>query len=161
MCICFFWRSEGTGRVRLAIASNRDEYLNRPSESGSLRSYEQKTLFHGRDKLALGTWLAVADDGKYAILTNFRSTSSKIPRPLLAMCVLGACFAATAQSLRLWNWPSVWVLVAMLSIAVWHSAKPRSRGELPLLFVRGDSSIDHFARQVQAVRSAQHVLFLW
>lgn len=58
--------------ARLVLASNRDELLARPAAPpGQLMA--SPPVFGGRDLLAGGTWLAVAQDGRVAAVTNRRS----------------------------------------------------------------------------------------
>lgn len=61
---------------RLIIASNRDEFLDRPALA--MHPWENKPgIIAGRDIQAGGTWLGVNLNGRFAGLTNFRDPSSQ------------------------------------------------------------------------------------
>lgn len=57
---------------RLILASNRDEFYNRPTRQLSLWDTPGKILA-GQDEKDHGTWLGVTPCGKIAGITNFRS----------------------------------------------------------------------------------------
>lgn len=58
-------------RWRLVAAGNRDEYHERPSAPLS-RWEDGSGVIAGRDLRAGGTWLAVSEQGRFALVTNFR-----------------------------------------------------------------------------------------
>ena len=86
MCLVFLWRApaEGDGeaweqelakRYRLVIASNRDEILSRPADRlGRWRDNEK--VIGGRDISGGGTWLGIADGGRWSCITNVREPES-------------------------------------------------------------------------------------
>ncbi len=67
-------------RYRLILCANRDEYRDRASEPSRFwADYPQ--VLAGRDKLAGGTWLGVAGDGKFAAITNYRDPRQQLVDP--------------------------------------------------------------------------------
>lgn len=52
------------------LMGNRDEFYKRPTKN--LFFWEQENFYAGKDLDAGGTWLAVAESGKFAALTNIR-----------------------------------------------------------------------------------------
>jgi uncharacterized protein with NRDE domain len=56
---------------RLVIAGNRDEFHERPATALGWWS-DGPPLLAGRDLKASGTWLGLARDGRFGIVTNFR-----------------------------------------------------------------------------------------
>jgi uncharacterized protein with NRDE domain len=67
-------------RYRLVLAANRDEYLDRPTESA--RFWEKAPyLLSGRDSLAGGSWLGVTTCGKVAAVTNYRDPRQQVVDP--------------------------------------------------------------------------------
>jgi len=70
MClIVFAWRPNGP--VPLLVAANRDEFYARPSLP--LGQWPDVPGLHaGRDLEAGGTWLGIAEGGRFAALTNIR-----------------------------------------------------------------------------------------
>lgn len=63
----------------LIVASNRDEFFERPTEALSFWETNPKILA-GKDLKAGGTWLGVNDRGNFAFLTNVRNFR-KPPHP--------------------------------------------------------------------------------
>ena len=73
MCLMVVnWRPEAA--VPLLLVANRDEFRVRPTEA--MHWWPAKagrpTLLAGRDRQAGGTWLAIGEDGHFALLTNIR-----------------------------------------------------------------------------------------
>jgi uncharacterized protein with NRDE domain len=70
MCLIAFDFSPGADR-HLLLAANRDEFHDRPAVPMAWWQWPAGPLA-GRDLKAGGTWLAVARDGRWAAVTNFR-----------------------------------------------------------------------------------------
>lgn len=78
MCICFYTLLHP--RYALVLASNRDEFLARPTLAadwywphGSREGDNDKFILSGRDVTGGGTWLGIERrTGKFGILTNVR-----------------------------------------------------------------------------------------
>ena len=56
----------------LIIASNRDEYYNRPTQKAHFWR-DHPEILAGRDKKYGGTWLGITRSGKVGVLTNYRN----------------------------------------------------------------------------------------
>ncbi len=75
MCLIAFALQPGAP-VPLAIAANRDEYWDRPTEPlAQWQTGSGHTVWAGRDARAGGTWLGFSPQGRVAMLTNVRSTT--------------------------------------------------------------------------------------
>ena len=75
MCVAAVaWRAHP--RWELVVLANRDEYHERPT--GPLERWDNGVLA-GRDLRAGGTWLGVAEDARFALVTNHRVEG--YPRP--------------------------------------------------------------------------------
>lgn len=61
-------------RYRLILATNRDEYYQRPTAPAHFWE-EAQQIFAGRDLVHGGTWLGVTSTGRIAALTNYRDPS--------------------------------------------------------------------------------------
>jgi uncharacterized protein with NRDE domain len=59
----------------LILASNRDEFYERPTSSADFWE-EAPDLLAGRDLKECGTWLGITKTGRIATLTNFRAPAS-------------------------------------------------------------------------------------
>jgi uncharacterized protein with NRDE domain len=59
----------------LILASNRDEFYDRPTAPAAFWD-EAPDLLAGRDLKACGTWLGITKTGRFAVLTNFRAPAS-------------------------------------------------------------------------------------
>lgn len=72
MCIAFI--STAHPSYRLILIDNRDEYLNRPTDSAKWWPEPHSHVLGGRDMLReiRGTWLGVTRSGKIAVLTNYK-----------------------------------------------------------------------------------------
>ena len=69
-----------SARWPLVIASNRDEFYERPTLALSRwTSATGQTIISGRDARAGGTWLGMTPDGRIALLTNVREPSPATP----------------------------------------------------------------------------------
>ncbi len=73
MCLVVFaWRPQS--RQPLLLLANRDEVHARPSAALAQWS-DQPSIYAGRDLEAGGTWLGIAEQGRFATLTNIRDVS--------------------------------------------------------------------------------------
>lgn len=68
-------------RYQLVAIGNRDEFHDRPAASLS-RWEDGSGIIAGRDLRAGGTWLGVAENGCFALLTNFRDPQGYRPERL-------------------------------------------------------------------------------
>lgn len=71
MCLILFSYMNHS-RYKLIMASNRDEFYERPTRQLSFWP-ENPDILAGRDERNLGTWLGVSRNGKIAAITNFRN----------------------------------------------------------------------------------------
>lgn len=70
MClIAFAYRAHP--RYPLIVAANRDEFLDREADHAHYWPDEPRILA-GRDRRALGTWLGITTEGRFAAITNHR-----------------------------------------------------------------------------------------
>jgi uncharacterized protein with NRDE domain len=70
MCLILLsWRSQPG--FPLVVAANRDEFHLRPAAPASFWR-DRPDLLGGRDLEAMGTWMGVARDGRFAAVTNYR-----------------------------------------------------------------------------------------
>jgi uncharacterized protein with NRDE domain len=70
MCLLVLaWRSHPD--FRLVLAGNRDEFHDRPAAAADWWA-DAPGVLAGRDLQAGGTWLGVARDGRWAVVTNYR-----------------------------------------------------------------------------------------
>ncbi|MFY0627875.1 MAG: NRDE family protein [Reichenbachiella sp.] len=70
MCLIIFsWKNHA--QYDLIVASNRDEFLNRPTEPAHFWEDYPNTLA-GRDLKSGGTWMGLTKGKRFAALTNFR-----------------------------------------------------------------------------------------
>lgn len=70
MCLILFAKNAHP-KYKLVLASNRDEFLKRPSQVSHFWE-EYPKILAGKDKIGGGTWLGITKTGKFAALTNFR-----------------------------------------------------------------------------------------
>lgn len=68
-----------SARYPLAIAANRDEFLDRASEAPSVRDGDP-WMFAGRDLVAGGTWLGINEHGLAAGILNRRTAAKPDPQ---------------------------------------------------------------------------------
>lgn len=83
MCLVAF-AINVSARWPLVIASNRDEFFNRPTlPLARWQATSGQTIVSGRDVLAGGTWLGMTPGGRIALLTNVRElpTATQPPAP--------------------------------------------------------------------------------
>jgi uncharacterized protein with NRDE domain len=75
MCLILIaWRARED--LPLAVAANRDEWRDRPTEAARWWP-EHPRLLAGRDLRAGGTWMGVTREGRFAAVTNFRDPSER------------------------------------------------------------------------------------
>lgn len=87
MCV-IFWAVDPP-HYDLVIASNRDEFLSRPTlpaewhdfspSSSSSSSSGQHSILSARDATGGGTWLGITRSGAFATLTNFTELLAPLP----------------------------------------------------------------------------------
>ena len=155
MCVCFWWRaSDPNSPIKLVIVSNRDEFLDRPAKRGKIDVRgphgTPPAAFFGIDLLANGTWLAVHEDGRYAVVLN--NDDFKGARPnYLYYAGIYALFVAIGFTFL----PLIVVYVLLLPIyifALMKFLKPASRGAIPLDFILGDTADpQQFAKALEQV----------
>ncbi len=76
MCVlAIAWRADP--RWKLVVAANRDEFHDRPAEP--LQRWSDGAIIAGRDTQAGGSWLAVAEPGRFAAVTNLRGFGAPDP----------------------------------------------------------------------------------
>ena len=79
MCLIVFSYKENKESLKtfpgsLVLAANRDEYYERPTKN--MHWWEPEEILAGKDLQAGGTWLAVSNDGRFAVLTNFKELAN-------------------------------------------------------------------------------------
>ncbi len=75
MClIAFAWQAHAD--YPLVVVANRDEFYNRPTQSAHFWD-DQPQIFGGRDSSAGGSWMAIARNGRFAALTNYRDPQNQ------------------------------------------------------------------------------------
>jgi uncharacterized protein with NRDE domain len=85
--------------VVLAVAANRDEFFDRPTQGPALRRTPYGVIVAPRDERAGGTWLGLNGNGVFAALTNRPcpdADPTRRSRGLLVIDALGASRAADA-----------------------------------------------------------------
>jgi uncharacterized protein with NRDE domain len=97
MCTLILLHRPAPG-VRLAVAANRDEYLDRPAAGPTLgRRRDGSAVIAPRDLRAGGTWLGLNADGVFAAVTNRPVRSPDPTRRSRGLLVLDALEGATAD----------------------------------------------------------------
>lgn len=66
---------EPTPEFTLVLASNRDEFYDRPT--APMHWWPDRAVLAGRDQRSGGTWLAIRRDGSLAMVTNYRSGTAE------------------------------------------------------------------------------------
>lgn len=74
MCLILF-SYNNHHRYSLILASNRDEFYDRPTEKAHWWG-KNKSVLAGLDNKSGGTWLGVAENGKFSGVTNFRDPAA-------------------------------------------------------------------------------------
>ena len=59
--------------IQLGCAGNRDELYNRPSEP---LQWWSNGILAGKDSVAMGTWMGINRDSRFAVVTNYRNPNS-------------------------------------------------------------------------------------
>ncbi|KAF6766976.1 Protein of unknown function DUF833 [Kalmanozyma brasiliensis GHG001] len=84
MCV-IFWTTSSPA-YSLVIASNRDEFLSRPTLPASWHDFSNgrsssssSSILSARDSTGGGTWLGITRNGAFATLTNFTELSAPLP----------------------------------------------------------------------------------
>lgn len=77
MCLVLF-ALDCHPRYQLVLASNRDEFYERPTLPASFWP-DHLELLAGKDLRQGGTWLGVTTGGRFAVLTNYRDPSNYQP----------------------------------------------------------------------------------
>ena len=75
MCVIFIAHRSHT-KYPLVVLANRDEFYERPTLAAA-RWDDEPVIFAGRDLVAGGTWLGVADGGRFAAVTNYRDPNGQ------------------------------------------------------------------------------------
>lgn len=79
MCTAFLaWKVRPD--LPLVVASNRDEFHQRPTAAAAWQGQGQ--WFGGRDEKDGGSWLGVAKKGRFALLTNVRDPAAENPQAI-------------------------------------------------------------------------------
>jgi Uncharacterized conserved protein len=76
MCLYVF-AYDCHSHYRLILASNRDEYYNRPTEKAHFWASFPNVLA-GRDMEKCGTWMGITKTGRFAAVTNYRDSSAQL-----------------------------------------------------------------------------------
>jgi uncharacterized protein with NRDE domain len=96
MCLLVFAWNAAPGH-RLVLAGNRDEFHARPA--APMDWWREPRMLAGRDLQAGGTWLGASDDGRFAVITNFRSTAPPPPGAPSRGELIPAFFAGSTRPL--------------------------------------------------------------
>ena len=92
MCVIFY--ALDSPIYSLVIASNRDEFLSRPTLPASWHAFGQSArspqILSARDASGGGTWLGITRNGAFATLTNFTEVSAALPEGMDAFESRGA-----------------------------------------------------------------------
>ncbi|MEN7342459.1 MAG: NRDE family protein [Pseudomonadota bacterium] len=93
MCLVLLsWKTKPD--LPLIIAANRDEQFNRPASPIGYWE-DAPDIVGGRDLVAKGTWLALAKNGRFGVITNFRD-----PTPVAAPRSRGDLIPAWLSGLK-------------------------------------------------------------
>ena len=58
-------------KYKFILAANRDEFYTRPTKPADWWQ-DQPEILGGRDLLAMGTWMGISKNGRFAAVTNYR-----------------------------------------------------------------------------------------
>lgn len=97
MCIVLF--STAHPDYALILASNRDEFLTRPTNPAAWWESPNQNILGGRDLLRQeqGTWLGITKQGHLAVLTNFREEGQEIQRAISRSAMVNAYLTHTPE----------------------------------------------------------------
>lgn len=97
MCIVLF--STAHPDYALVLASNRDEFLTRPTAPAAWWQSPNQTILGGRDLLRQeqGTWLGITKQGHLAVLTNFREEGHLIQGAISRSAMVNAYLTHTPE----------------------------------------------------------------
>ena len=95
---------EADRRFPLVVASNRDEYFDRPTAPLDWwqRSADEGHVLGGRDLLSGGTWLGLSARGRLALLTNVRGVGPVDADAPSRGAIVPAWLAAREPADRFW-----------------------------------------------------------
>src|SRR5262245_62983643 len=93
MCLILL-ACQATGRDRLVVAANRDEFHGRASAPAAFWP-DQPAILAGRDLEARGTWMGISRGGRFAAVTNYRGGTE--PRAAHSRGSLVTAFLANGQ----------------------------------------------------------------
>lgn len=87
----------------LIIASNRDEFYARPTLS--MHWWQDAPILAGRDQQAMGTWLGLSRNGRFAAVTNYRQVENDTAKEtaLLSRGNLVKNFLCSDQTSHQWS----------------------------------------------------------
>ncbi|HET9679253.1 MAG TPA: NRDE family protein [Gammaproteobacteria bacterium] len=90
MCLlAFAWKTHPD--YRLIFAGNRDEFHARPTAAADWWE-DAPHVLGGRDLAAGGTWLGLTDQGRFAVVTNYREPGAAPPAEALSRGTLATDF---------------------------------------------------------------------
>ncbi|CAN0466584.1 unnamed protein product [Ascophyllum nodosum] len=154
------------GRYKLIVASNRDEWLDRPSAPIHFWKETKSNLLAGRDLTAGGTWLGVNRSGKFATVTNIPSAWDELVSfaegqktstraTLVSTTIAVAAAAAVIVKRQGGGWvlslgllcAGIFTASVGLAVAV-TAALRRSRGSLVSEFLKGNESAEEYGSRV-------------
>ena len=74
MCVIFV-AHRAHPKHPLLVLANRDEFYDRPTAAAAYWK-DHPEIYAGRDLVSGGTWLGVANKGRFAAVTNYRETAA-------------------------------------------------------------------------------------
>lgn len=75
MCIITFHYKQHP-KYKLIVVANRDEFYERPTEAAHFW-HDEPNIVAGRDLKAMGTWLGMTKEKRFAALTNYRDIQNE------------------------------------------------------------------------------------
>lgn len=155
MCVAAIaWRAHP--RWRLVAIANRDEYHARPTAPLARRD---DGILAGRDLQAGGTWLGATDEGRFALVTNFRVDGFPHPdRPSRGALVTDWLAGTTTPDLARMN---PFHLVCADAEEAWHLTNHPAPVRIPLAPGIHGVSNGIFDRPWPKTRRLQEALSAW